>query len=166
MPLKTRTKAKTKKLPVIDYSINSARYNQLEIYRYILEARTPTLQELCDIIPEKRVVRKTKARGKNIPDSERKYPKNWAEISKAAKEKKNYRCQVCNLQCLRPEDDKSKLTKSEIARRTANTHHINGNGWNNHPSNHFVVCSAHHLAIHRGEKIILEQLRLFELEQF
>lgn len=148
----------------IDYSLNSSRYNQLEIYNYIIEARTPTLEELCNLIPEKPIpkFRATKSR-RNILRSERKYPKNWSEISRRTKKKQNYQCQVCGLQCLRSSDDKTELTLSEIAKRTANTHHIDGNTFNNEPDNLFVVCTAHHLAIHRGEKSILQgQLRLFD----
>lgn len=72
----------------IDYSINSARYNQLEIYSYVLESRIPTLKELCDQIPETPLPQRkpVKAR-RNIPDRRRQYPKNWTQISRQAKEK-------------------------------------------------------------------------------
>ena len=150
----------------IDYSINSARYNQLEIYAHILEARTPTLQELCDLIPQQPVVKKRNKKRSVNPQKKPRYPQNWLEISRQAKQRQDYRCQVCNLQCLRPEDDRTGLSKSQIAQITANTHHISGNGMENDPSNLFVVCTTHHLAIHRGEKLIQGQLSLFDLSDY
>lgn len=155
---------KPQALSKIDYSIDSARYSQLEIYSYILESRVPTLKELCDQIPENPLSHKKQAKTRrNILHSDRKYPKNWTEISRRAKEARNYCCEVCGLECLRPKDNKTELTLSEIAKLTANTHHIDGDTFNNEPENLFVVCTAHHLAIHSGEKSIIKgQLRLFD----
>ena len=164
--LKAKNKQLSKTKAEIDYSINSARYNQLEIYAHILEARTPTLQELCDLIPQQPIAKKRSQRRNVKSQRKPRYPQNWAEISREAKQRQDYRCQVCGKQCLRPEDDRSKLSKSQIAQKTANTHHISGNGMENGPSNLFVVCTAHHLEIHRGEKLIPGQLRLFELGNY
>ncbi|MGB5634204.1 MAG: HNH endonuclease signature motif containing protein [Waterburya sp.] len=134
-------------------SILSDRYQQLEIYQYILEARKPTLAELCAQLPKSLPSKsRRKRRRGTLDESQRKYPKNWKIIARQIKEERNYLCQVCSLQCLRPEDDKSHLTLSEIGQLTANCHHIDGNGFNNCPENLLVVCSTHHLFIHRGRR--------------
>ena len=134
-------------------SISSVLYQQLEIYQYILEARKPTLAELCAQLPQSQPPKSRRRRKRRtLDDSQRKYPKNWKIIARQIKEERNYVCQVCGLQCLRPEDDKSYLTLSEIGQLTANCHHIDGNGFNNCPENLLVVCSTHHLFIHRGRR--------------
>ena len=131
-------------------SIESDRSSSLEIDRYILEARKPTLAELCAQLPQSQPPKSRRRRKRRILDeSQRKYPKNWKIIARQIKEERNYVCQVCpkgyrfayGLQCLRPEDDKSHLTLSEIGQLTANCHHIDGNGFNNCPENLLVVCS-------------------------
>ena len=142
------------------------RYRQLEIYQYILEARKPTLAELCAQLPEyhpPKIKRRYNRRSQS--NKERKYPKNWAAIARQTKEEKNYVCQICNLQCLRPEDNKHDLTRSEIAKLTANVHHIDGNGMNNLANNLLVVCSTDHLLIHAGRRGNPHrgQKRLFDL---
>ncbi|MEO1671686.1 MAG: hypothetical protein AAFR77_13025 [Cyanobacteria bacterium J06631_2] len=122
---------------------------QLCIPAYIMENRSPTLEEMCGSVGAKPV--KT-PKGQKITLFKKKleYPANWRELSHSFKEKVGYRCQSCNLQCLRPSDPKSHLSRSEIAKLTLNTHHVDGNGMNNDLSNTFVVCSKCHLDIHRN----------------
>lgn len=143
------------------------RYTQLEIYSYILESRTPTLKELCDRIPDCELPKKPQARKprRKLLECERKYPTNWIDIARQIKEERNYTCQICGLKCLRPEDNREHLTPSEIGKLTANTHHIDGNTFNNSPSNLLVVCSTHHLQIHQGRRANPPkgQIALFDL---
>lgn len=135
-------------------SLKSNRYNQLEIYSYILECRTPTLKELCARIPSCEPPKKIAAKKprRRLSEHDQKYPKNWIDIARQIKEERNYTCQICGLKCLRPEDNREHLTLSEIGKLTANTHHIDGNTFNNSPSNLLVVCSTHHLQIHQGRR--------------
>ena len=143
------------------------RYTQLEIYGYILESRIPTLKELCDLIPDCEPPKKVAAKKnrRKLSECDRKYPKNWTNIARQIKEERNYTCQICGLKCLRPEGSREHLTPSKIGKLTANTHHIDGNTFNNSPSNLLVVCSTHHLQIHQGRRSNPPkgQLGLFDL---
>lgn len=122
---------------------------QLCIPKHIMENRSPTLKEMCDCLGTK-PVELVEGHRTNLFKKKRKYPANWRELARSYKEKVGYRCQVCNLQCLRPEDPKSHLSRSQVAKLTLNAHHIDGNTFNNEPDNIFVICSKHHLDIHRG----------------
>jgi len=62
------------------------------------------------------------------------YPKNWRKISKMAKEKENYTCEECGVDC-----DKNRET-----RRFIHCHHIDGVKTNNKPENLQVLCTECH----------------------
>jgi hypothetical protein len=121
---------------------------QLSFPGYILENRPPNLQELCDRLPE--AVTPKPVRYSNPFKRKIRYPSNWSEVAHYYKSLTGYRCQVCHQQCLRPHDSRAGMSKSQIAQLTLNAHHIDGNTFNDSPKNIFVVCSRHHLDIHRG----------------
>lgn len=129
--------------------IDAIKMDQLCIPDYILENRPPTLTEICQQITPI-TVKLPRTHYCNPLKRKIKYPSNWKEVSRLYKEQVSYRCQVCHKQCLRPEDSKIGLSKSEVAQRTLNAHHINGNTFDDRPENIFVVCQQHHLEIHRG----------------
>ena len=56
------------------------------------------------------------------------YPDNWQEIATRVKERADWKCQCCGLQCLRPGEDASKLTLSERSIRKLAVHHHNRQG--------------------------------------
>lgn len=96
--------------------------------------------------------------------SKSRYPDNWNEIASEKKEGVNWVCQKCGMQCLKPSDDISKLTKSERMKRTLVVHHADYKPENNCPENLIPVCSGCHLSYHKGRKgnISLGQLSLFD----
>lgn len=99
--------------------------------------------------------------------SKSRYPDNWAEIAKKKKEAVNWICQKCGMQCLKPSDDISKLTKSERTKRRLVVHHADYKPENNRCENLIPVCSGCHLSYHSGKKgnIIIGQLSLFDHEE-
>lgn len=97
--------------------------------------------------------------------SKSRYPDNWNEIASQKKEAVNWICQKCGMQCLKPSDDISKLTKSERTKKTLVVHHADYKPENNRPENLIPVCTACHLSFHAGKKgnIIIGQLSLFDI---
>jgi len=93
----------------------------------------------------------------------RRYPPDWEAISLAVKTEAAWRCRQCRMQCLRPGDDTSKLTKSERMARTLTVHHANYTPEDNRPENLMPLCTGCHLGYHnRGQaNISLGQLSLF-----
>ncbi|MFL9458606.1 MULTISPECIES: HNH endonuclease [Nostocales] len=91
------------------------------------------------------------------------YPQNWNEIAQAIKEKSGWRCTKCGLQCLRPSDDASQLSRSEKAARMLTVHHQNYIPEDNRLENLRALCSACHLAYHtrRRSNVSPGQLSLF-----
>ncbi|AFZ15562.1 HNH endonuclease (plasmid) [Crinalium epipsammum PCC 9333] len=43
------------------------------------------------------------------------YPKNWYEIALSIKEQAQWRCRKCKMQCIRPGEDTSGLSKSDFS---------------------------------------------------
>ncbi|MGB3649675.1 MAG: HNH endonuclease [Rivularia sp. (in: cyanobacteria)] len=80
------------------------------------------------------------------------YPDDWTDIATSVKSSVQWRCQKCNLQCIRPGEDTSKLTRSERMKRTLQTHHWDRNPSNNSAENLIALCSACHLLYHQGGK--------------
>lgn len=93
------------------------------------------------------------------------YPKNWTDIALKIKEKCDWKCCKCGLQCFKPSDDVSKLSKSERMRKTLTIHHSNYMPEDNREENLIPLCSACHLSFHQGKKgnISIGQLELFSL---
>ncbi len=83
---------------------------------------------------------------------QRKYPKHFKKIADRLKAERGYICADCGMQCLQPTDSREEMSLSEIAKHTANVHHLNGNGFDNRPGNLVVLCTTHHLLRHRGRK--------------
>ena len=91
------------------------------------------------------------------------YPDNWQEIATGVKERADWKCQCCGLQCLRPDEDASKLTLSERSIRKLAVHHHNRQPEDNRPENLIALCSACHLDRHkfRHGSVPVGQLSLF-----
>lgn len=91
------------------------------------------------------------------------YPQNWKEIATAVKEKAQWRCAKCGMQCIRPKDEVKNLSKSERMRRTLTVHHQNYQPESNSEDNLIALCTACHLAKHqRGRgNVSVGQLSLF-----
>ncbi len=100
--------------------------------------------------------------------SKSRYPDNWEEIAFNIKSEANWKCAKCGMQCIKPEDDVSKLTKSERMKRTLMVHHRNYKPEDNRPENLVALCSADHLAFHTGKRgnISIGQLSLFDFPSF
>jgi hypothetical protein len=97
--------------------------------------------------------------------SSSRYPNNWNEIAYQVKEAAQWRCAKCGMQCLRPGDDVSRMSKSERMRRTLTVHHLNYKPEDSRIENLIAVCSADHLALfHSGRRgnVSPGQLSLFD----
>lgn len=96
--------------------------------------------------------------------SKERYPDNWTQIALAIKEEAQWRCAKCGLQCIKPHEDTSKLTKSERTARTLTVHHSNYLPEDCRPENLRVLCTSCHLSYHnRGQSNVSPgQLSLFE----
>ncbi len=91
------------------------------------------------------------------------YPDNWKELTYQLKEKTNWKCSKCGIQCLKPgEKIKKELTKSEKAKLTLQVHHSDYDVSNNHHENLICLCTACHLSYHcrRRANINPDQLSL------
>lgn len=90
------------------------------------------------------------------------YPDNWNEIATKLKEKADWKCSHCQMQCIKPNDDVSSLTISERRRRTLSVHHANYQPEDNRQENLICLCSGCHLAQHtrRRGNISIGQLSL------
>lgn len=78
-----------------------------------------------------------------------KYPDNWKELTYQLKEKTEWKCSKCGLQCIKPGIEiKQKLTKSERAKLTLQVHHSDYNVSNNQSNNLICLCTACHLSYH------------------
>ena len=85
-----------------------------------------------------------------MPIDRKRYPKDWDELAYQAKVKADWKCQYCGLQCLRPEDDRSHLTKSQITKLTLQTHHTS---FLPEDREGLICCCCDcHLKIHRRGK--------------
>ena len=91
------------------------------------------------------------------------YPENWNDIALKVKETAQWKCSKCGLQCLKPSDDVSKLSKSERMRKTLVVHHSNYVPEDNRIDNLIPLCSGCHLNFHKGKRgnVSLGQLELF-----
>ncbi|MBD2580133.1 HNH endonuclease [Oscillatoria sp. FACHB-1406] len=90
------------------------------------------------------------------------YTDDWEEIALSLKHLANWKCQKCGMQCLRPGEDTSTLSKSERFQRTLNVHHYNRIPEDNRPDNLVALCTGCHLSYHnRGQSnISIGQLQL------
>jgi 5-methylcytosine-specific restriction endonuclease McrA len=94
-----------------------------------------------------------------MPIDKSRYPKNWDQIARAIKERVNWRCQECGLDCTpAPIQDRSLKAK-----KTLTVHHWDYNPANNNPDNLIALCSACHLRKHTRKRgnISKGQLGLF-----
>lgn len=95
--------------------------------------------------------------------SQSRYPENWSDIALDVKESVGWRCSKCRLQCIRPGDDTSELTRSLRMALTLTVHHKNFLPEDNRRENLYPLCTACHLSFHtrcRGN-ISPGQLSLF-----
>jgi 5-methylcytosine-specific restriction endonuclease McrA len=92
------------------------------------------------------------------------YPNNWQEIAFNIKQQSGWKCCKCGMQCIKPNEDTSKLTKSERMMRTLTVHHSNYKPEDNRSENLIPLCTACHLSFHvRGRgNVAIDQLSLFE----
>lgn len=81
--------------------------------------------------------------------SRSRYPKNWVSIALSVKNLADWKCQKCGLQCLKPNDNRSKLSLRERAIKTLTVHHFDRMPENNSPENLIAVCSSCHLSYHQ-----------------
>ena len=87
-----------------------------------------------------------------MPMDRKRYPRNWDQISAAAKHASGWRCQHCQQLCLRPGEKHPDLTRSEWTKVTLSTHHANFLPEDNNPENLIVLCTPCHLALHAQAK--------------
>lgn len=74
------------------------------------------------------------------------YPDNWDDIALAIKQKADWKCTECGLNCL---PVKKAMTRSERAKRTLTVHHIDKNPANNLEENLVALCAGCHLRRHK-----------------
>lgn len=98
----------------------------------------------------------------------RRYPKHWKEIALAIKEKADWKCAKCLMQCLRPGEDTAGLTKSERTAKTLVVHHHNRIPEDCRPENLIPLCTSCHLSYHNRQQSNVSpgQLFLFEVLEF
>ena len=103
-----------------------------------------------------------------MPMDRSRYPDNWEQIAYKIKSKSGWKCQECKFQCLKPNEDRSKLTKSERTKLTLTVHHRNYKPEDNNENNLVALCSACHLYYHRRKKgsESIGQLSLFNVDDY
>ena len=87
-----------------------------------------------------------------MPVDRKRYPENWNEIAQKVKAAAGWRCQHCQLLCLRPGEKHSSLTRSEWTKTTLSVHHANFTPEDNQPENLLPLCTPCHLALHARSK--------------
>ena len=80
------------------------------------------------------------------------YPDNWDEIALKIKKAAQWKCAKCGMQCLKPDDDISDLSKSERAKKTLNVHHSNYQPEDNREENLIPLCTSCHLSFHSQKR--------------
>lgn len=80
------------------------------------------------------------------------YPNNWSDIALEVKQSVDWRCSKCGLQCIRPGDNISKLSRSQRMAVTLTVHHSNFLPEDNRRSNLCALCTACHLSFHTRRK--------------
>ncbi|MBD2527849.1 HNH endonuclease [Nostoc sp. UIC 10607] len=95
--------------------------------------------------------------------SQQRYPENWSDIALEVKQSVGWRCSKCGLQCIRPDDDTSELTRSLRMALTLTVHHKNFMPEDNRRENLYALCSGCHLSFHtrRRGNVSPGQLSLF-----
>ncbi|MBL1203129.1 MAG: HNH endonuclease [Nostoc sp. GBBB01] len=95
--------------------------------------------------------------------SQSRYPLNWLDIALEIKQSVGWRCSKCGLQCIRPGDDTSELSRSLRMALTLTVHHKNFLPEDNRRENLYALCTACHLSFHtrRRGNVSPGQLSLF-----
>ncbi|WP_392476235.1 HNH endonuclease [Nostoc sp. C110] len=95
--------------------------------------------------------------------SQVRYPENWSDIAVDIKQSVGWRCSKCGLQCIRPGDDTSELSRSLRMALTLTVHHKNFLPEDNRRENLYALCTACHLSFHtrRRGNVSPGQLSLF-----
>lgn len=95
--------------------------------------------------------------------SQSRYPGNWSDIALDVKQSVDWRCSKCGLQCIRPGDDTSELSRSLRMALTLTVHHKNFLPEDNRQENLYALCTACHLSFHtrRRGNVSPGQLSLF-----
>jgi hypothetical protein len=88
------------------------------------------------------------------------YPKDWPKIATALKEREQWRCYRCGVQCFSPSrrplhgfrDSKRRIYLLQV-------HHWDGQPENNDLSNLVCLCTRCHLYVHRrrGGSVLIER---------
>jgi 5-methylcytosine-specific restriction endonuclease McrA len=91
------------------------------------------------------------------------YPENWSDIALNVKQSVNWRCSKCGLQCIRPGEDTSGMSRSQRMALTLTVHHRNFLPEDNRLENLCALCTACHLSFHTRQRgnISPGQLSLF-----
>lgn len=87
-----------------------------------------------------------------MPMDRSRYPKDWEAIALSVKAEANWQCQRCGKQCLRPENDRSKLSPSHVGQYTLTVHHSDFKPENNRRENLVPLCAPCHLRAHSPKK--------------
>ena len=74
-----------------------------------------------------------------MPMVKERYPANWKQIAREAKEAAAWRCQHCGMQCRQPDEP------FDTHRRTLTVHHINHQPEDCRRENLIALCSGCHL---------------------
>jgi predicted HNH restriction endonuclease len=96
------------------------------------------------------------------------YPDDWDKIAFEVKEKADWQCAKCRMQCLKPGENIAGLTKSERTRKTLTVHHANYQPEDNRLENLIPLCTGCHLSLHTDKRgnISVGQLKLFAEEGY
>ncbi len=76
--------------------------------------------------------------------NQHRYPENWSEIALAIKQAAHWRCAKCGVQCIKPGDKTTHLSRGERMASTLQVHHANYLPEDNRPENLIPLCSGCH----------------------
>lgn len=100
-----------------------------------------------------------------MPVNRKRYSPNWKQIAFAVKEAAQWRCQHCEQQCLRPQEQPLSLSRSQRTKAILSVHHANFTPEDNDPKNLIALCAPCHLALHgrtKRKNVSPGQLSLWE----
>jgi 5-methylcytosine-specific restriction endonuclease McrA len=87
-----------------------------------------------------------------MPMDRKRYPKDWDAIALSVKVEANWKCKHCGKQCIKPDTDTSKLSRSLIGQMTLTVHHADFRPENNKKENLIPLCAPCHLRAHSPKR--------------